>query len=166
MLSDGEKLITLMLTDIMKGLKTQSDIEPDFVSDAIHGGHLWALKHRYSGIFHGSDSDEELSRRVGKILSMCSFVEYSINALPPAERDEIPAVDRKVFVGFDGNGEDEFSVAKFMVEKMGYFEEFKGREFNSHMPTVDRYERMVEAWDHVRGSGPLNLDQIKTVLAA
>ena len=167
MLTEGEKLLAIMLCDIMKKVGADSDIEPDFVADAIHGGQLWALKARYSGIFHGEDHSEDTAREVGKILSMCSFVEWSINQLPAAEQAEIPAEDKIVFVGFDGNNEEHFSVAKFMVEKMGDFAEFKGRDFNSHAPMVTQYNRQVDAWDHVRGgTGALSLEQIKTILAA
>jgi hypothetical protein len=38
------------------------------------------------------------------------------------------------------------SIARFLVEKMGRFESFKGRNFNSDSPVVDRYRVMTAAF--------------------
>jgi len=55
------------------------------------------------------------------------------------------------FYGFDGNNEGEYmSIARFLVEKMGRFESFKGRNFNSHVPLVDRYRVMIAAFEPIR----------------
>ena len=57
------------------------------------------------------------------------------------------------FFGFDGNYESEYmSIARFLVEKMGRFETFKGRDFNSHVPVVDRYRVMTAAFEPMRTS--------------
>jgi hypothetical protein len=53
--------------------------------------------------------------------------------------------------GFDGNTEGEYmSIARFLVEKMGRFEALKGRDFNSHVPVVDRYRVMSAAFEPMR----------------
>jgi uncharacterized protein len=42
-LSDGEKLILLMLADMYKGMKIKGDFDPDFISSTIHNNHLWGF---------------------------------------------------------------------------------------------------------------------------
>ena len=42
------------------------------------------------------------------------------------------------------------SIARFLVEKMGRFEALKGRDFNSHVPVVDRYRVMSAAFEPMR----------------
>ncbi|MFG6083671.1 YfbU family protein [Paracoccus litorisediminis] len=42
------------------------------------------------------------------------------------------------FAGFDGNNETlHMSAARFMVEKLGRFDRFAGRDFNSHYTAVE-----------------------------
>ena len=49
-LTDGEKLILLMLTDIYDKLGVQGEIDPQFVRSAIFDNMLWGLSWKYSGI--------------------------------------------------------------------------------------------------------------------
>jgi hypothetical protein len=64
--------------------------------------------------------------------------------------DEAGYLDPK-FLGFDGNYETEYvSIARFLVEKLDNFSKFKGREFNSHTPMVERYKRMCAKFDLIR----------------
>ena len=56
-----------------------------------------------------------------------------------------------MFSGFDGNYESEYmGIARFLVEKMGRFESFNGRSFNSHIPMVGRYSAMTTAFEPMR----------------
>lgn len=61
-LSDGEKLIIIMLSELFKQLKLKSDIDTSILEEVIYGGHYWALGWAYSGLFHGHrDSDAVVS---------------------------------------------------------------------------------------------------------
>lgn len=54
------------------------------------------------------------------------------------------------FPGFDGNNEGKLmSYARHVVETEGRFEhvERAARDFNSHMPTVELFQRMISAWE-------------------
>jgi len=54
-------------------------------------------------------------------------------------------------MGFDGNNETEhMSIARFLVEKLRRFENFKGRSFNSHMPKVASYRKMIQLFEPMR----------------
>jgi len=55
------------------------------------------------------------------------------------------------FAGFDGNNESEhMGIALFLVEKMDRFTRFKGRDMNSHHPSVDTYARMFAVFEPIR----------------
>ena len=63
-----------------------------------------------------------------------------------------PAYDMAAikFPGFDGNNETKLmSYARHVVEGEGRFEyvERSSSSFNSHMPNVELYQRMISAWE-------------------
>lgn len=167
-LSDGEKLIAIMLADIMDANKIRGEVDPDFIKEAITSGHLWALKWEYHGIFHGEDEDEPVVKETAEILDMCRVVEGSINQLSPEELEAIPEHDRKVFVGFDGNHDRHYGVARMFIQHLGRWEEFKDRGLNSHGPSLERYRAMLPVYEGVRKQSdiPFPLKDIQTVLAA
>jgi uncharacterized protein YfbU (UPF0304 family) len=56
------------------------------------------------------------------------------------------------FPGFDGNNETKLmSYARHVVENENRFEsvERSFQDFNSHMPTVEIYQRMISAWERL-----------------
>ena len=172
-LSDGEKMIAVMLRDIYKQLKlTNGEIDPDFISDVIFGGHDWALKWEMQGLFHDHHDDPRALRLVVDVLDMWSFIEEAYEKLPKKDRGRIEkeAGTHVRFVGFDGNNEGEhMSIARFLVEKMERFSRFKGRDLNAHMRTLEAYRRMVSAFEPIRrtlvGHG-LSASQVISILQA
>jgi uncharacterized protein len=153
----SEKLILWMLAEIMKRQKEPSkDPEKrtiDLIQDVIYGGHYWALEWELSGIFDPSvDKRESVSLVVG-VLTMWDFIEQAYKGFSPADKalleEEVEYLGKDPkFEGFDGNDETEFmSIARFLVEKLERFLRFKGRELNSHMPTVHRYQRMSREFE-------------------
>lgn len=174
-LTPGEKLILLMLCDLHKHHKVKSETDPDFVRDAILEGHLWALGWEYTGIFGGDDTDEEVVSEVGEIMTMWRVLEDSFNALAAADQAKVlEAIDpwpEVKFRGFDGNNEStHMSAAGFMINKLDRFAEFKGRDLNAHMPTLDAHRRMLGEFNPImrRGIGHGRLssaDVIKIIRA-
>src|SRR5262249_42597118 len=132
-LSDGEKLILVMLCDLYKHLKVKSDIDPDFVLAAIHNNHPWGLRWTYPGIYSGEEPpSRELVLETADIMQMWSTLERSYAQLSQPEKQQIERdaepFGRDVrFEGFDANHEPQHSVAQFLVDELNRFEEFKGR---------------------------------------
>jgi uncharacterized protein len=151
---DGEKLIVIMLADLLEAGKVKGEIDPDFVREAITSDHMWALRWKYPGIYHEGGDDPEEVKETADILDMCRIIEGSIAHLDEAERNTISEDDRKVFFGFDGNHEPHIGIARMFIEKLGRWEEFKGRALNAHMTTLPIYRRMKERYDRTsRASG-------------
>ena len=152
-INDGEKLILMMLCDLYKHQEVDSDIDPEFVSKMIHGGHYWALEWEYSGLFHGHVDSPRVVSEVCDVLDMWSFIErgYAKLSEKDKERVESEAAPFVTFGGFDGNNEsDHRSVALVMINDTGRFNCFKDRDLNSHLPSINAYRRMLAVFEPMR----------------
>jgi uncharacterized protein YfbU (UPF0304 family) len=145
-----------MLCQLFKHLEVDSEIEPDFIEAVIYGGHYWALGWEYPGIFHDSQDKSQVVTEVVDILDMWSFLESGFAKLSKKDKGRVEAEAEPfgkyvTFTGFDGNNESQYcNVARFLVDKLGRFSEFKGRELNAHMPTIDTYRRMLAVFEPIR----------------
>lgn len=74
------------------------------------------------------------------------------------------------FRGLDGNNENEYmAAAGFLVNDLEKFPTFRGRDLNSHMPSLDTYGRMLAIYKPLRNSYDfdlLNAEQIIRILNA
>ncbi|MEM7690118.1 MAG: YfbU family protein [Pseudomonadota bacterium] len=170
-MSDGEKLIAMMLADLMRAGKISGEIDPDFVIEAIAGDDLWALKDRYHGLFHNDGPSDDEVNETYDILEMARAVEFSIDRLSDEEKAEIEENDRQVFIGFDGNHDPHLGVPRMAIEKLNKWQEFSERPLNCHHTILPRYRRQIQVFEHIkrteRRNGPwLSLNQIQRVLAA
>jgi uncharacterized protein len=151
--SEGEKFTTLMLCEVYKHLKIKGEINPKFVEAALHGGHYWALRWQYPGIFHCEEDKDETVNEVVDILDMWSFMERGYRALSAKEKARVakeaaPFGGDVRFLGFDGNNESaHLSVAGFLINELDRFSEFKGRDLNSHWHSIDGYRRMLSIFE-------------------
>jgi uncharacterized protein YfbU (UPF0304 family) len=176
-LTDGDKLVVVMLRDIYKHLKLEhGEIDPDLVADAIFGGHLWAPKWQMQGLFHDHEDTEAELRFVTSVLDMWHFLESGYSQLSKKDKEWVAKEadlvgDNLAFEGFDGNDEGTFmSIAGFLVENMRRFPRLKGRgTTNSHAPRVGAYRRMLTVFDPIRRNimgNDLSAAQIVEVLKA
>jgi len=174
-LSDGEKLIVLMLSELYEKLDVKGEIEPEFIKSAIYSDQLWGLKWKYSGIPFEESDEPAIVKEVVDILDMWSFIERGYSKLSEEQKEKLETdvphfgKDPK-FIGFDGNNETEYmDTAMFLVNELERFQEFSGRIFNSHCPSIYSHNRMLDAFDPIRKTlsyEPLNLDQLTTILKA
>lgn len=157
-LTDGEKLIVLMLCDMHKALNLNGTIDPDFVRSTLVSGDLRQLKWQMDGLLHRREDGDNTVQEVGDILSMWSAIERGYKRLSAAGKQEVEAeagpLGRGVrFSGFDGETEREHrDVAHFFIETTGRFERFQGRNLDAHMPTLDGYRRMLNVFAPMRPS--------------
>jgi uncharacterized protein YfbU (UPF0304 family) len=155
-ITDGEKLTLGILAEIHKHLKVKGELEPDFIMDAIYGGHYWGLSWRYSGIFHGHEDSRRSLSEVVDILDMWSLIESGYAALTAkdkarVEKEAEPFGKNPRFRGFDGNNESEhMGIANFLISKLERFSSFEGRDLNSHMPSLETYQRMLRVFEPMR----------------
>jgi uncharacterized protein YfbU (UPF0304 family) len=175
-LTDGEKLILLMLSEIYEKLGVYGETDPKFVRSTILNDMLWGLTWKYSGIPFEKTENPAAVSDVVSILDMWRLIEQSYAKLPPADKkrietDAVPFGKNVSFLGFDGNNESEYmAIARFLVEDIGTFEYFKGRDFNSHVPSsLASYKRMYAVFEPMRrtlDNRDLSASQIIEVLNA
>jgi uncharacterized protein YfbU (UPF0304 family) len=172
-LTDGEKLILLMLAEMYEKLQIDGETKPDFLRSAIFNDHLWAIRWKYSGIPFEPTDDPPVVREVVDILDMWTFIEYAYSNLDKEQRqklalDAAPFGENPRFSGFDGNHESEhMSVAMFLVNQLDRFQEFKGRNFNCHHRSLDTHRRMLAAFEPLRSSladSSLSVEQLTKIL--
>jgi uncharacterized protein YfbU (UPF0304 family) len=124
----------------------------------------WIFEHLYE------EMSEEECQEVLDILEMHRAFAWSyMDATGKKEVDD----DRLRFRGFDGNNESsQLSYASYFVIELERFQELLyGKEysdFNSHMPTMDRYRRMLSVWKTFGKPNQmrLSMEQIEQVLGA
>lgn len=85
---------------------------------------------------------------------MWTFIESAYEELDAASKQLLkddPEIVQVQFTGFDGNNESEYmSVARFLINQLDRFTEFKNRELDSHYPMIGRYRRMYSIFEPVR----------------
>lgn len=174
-ITDGEKLILLMLSELYEKMGVDGEIDPEFIKSAIFRDQLWGIPWKYSGIPFEDQETPEIVKEVVDILDMWSFIEYGYQELTAEEKAQLevdadPFGKEPKFQGFDGNNETEYmSVASFIVNDLDRFEKFKGRSMNSHMPSIESYKRMLSVFEPMRRnliSGRLSLSSLTAILKA
>ncbi len=169
-LSDGERLILLMLSEVHEHLKIQNGVDTKLVKSAIYDGNLWALERKFTGVFHGYEAPPEIVKETADILDMWRFIETSYKNLSAEDKARIkteaePFGEHVQFRGFDGNGESTYiGVARCYVDEFDSFSLFKGRDFDSHLPSMDRYRRMYAVFEPIRTSADLTATQLIEIL--
>ena len=83
-LSDGEKLILLILADMYKHLEIEGNFDPDFIATTIHDDHLWGFKWKYTGIpFEKRPARGERDRRLGELEP--KLEQFAMNSRSPPQ---------------------------------------------------------------------------------
>ncbi len=173
--SDGEKLLAIMMRDVYRHFKIEGEVDADFISEVIYGGHYWAAKSKMGGLFTDYEDDTRDVHFVYDVLDMWRFIEYGYKKLSKKDKDRVekeaqPFGEHVKFIGFDGNNEtSHMGIAQFLIEKMGLWSQFKGRELNSHCATLTGYRRMLEVFGPMRAKlvgAELDADQLIQILKA
>lgn len=174
-LTNPEKLILLMLSEIQEKLGINDDTTK-LITKSIYSNNTWALSWELNGVV--GDSPDETPKEVKEvfdILDMWGFIEDSYSSLNQSDKDKIeqeaePFGKYVRFIGFDGNNETEhLSVARFLIEDMNRFSHFKGRELNSHSPSLNSNLNMFSIFEQIRpklDGRLLHVDEIIEILKA
>jgi uncharacterized protein YfbU (UPF0304 family) len=172
-LSDGEKLILVMLSEIYKHHEIDGEIDPDLVLTSIFNDKAWGLKWEYGGLFNNPEDNPPVVEETCEILNMYRLLTSSFNKLSAAEQARVkteaaPFSDYVEFRGFDANNDEHFGVVSYLVKDLERYDELKGKYLNSHSSgTIATYRRMLKVFEPMASSYPhdgLSADQIIKVL--
>ena len=110
------------------------------------------------------------------VLEMFSLTMFHFQQLPASEQEQVRAelgysahgLDK--FPGFDGNNDDHYGVASYLVQHLKRFKDLPGAMNNSHTQTsLPRYRKMLSVYLPMRdrlGSGRLTSKQIIEIFSA
>jgi uncharacterized protein YfbU (UPF0304 family) len=152
--SNEQKLIITLLTDIHAKLDIKNSVDPLFVQRMVNDDQAWALGWAYPGIYENVETPQNV-RLVADILEMWEVLEREFSALSVEQKQRLeelaPVFGGDVtFHGFDGNSEyRERSIARILVNDLGRWTRFEGRDLNSHMPSIEGYQRMLQAFENL-----------------
>lgn len=147
-LSDGERLIVIMLAEVMEALKLNREVDPALLKTLACYGDDWAIKRKYSGIFGSEGPKQADVSETTDILWMWGIIEHSLRELAGPEAEQAQEWRWTQFSGFDGNNDAHHGIAHTMIRELGDFEEFKDRPLNSHSQTsLPRYRSMFKKFD-------------------
>lgn len=176
-MTDSEKLILLMLSEIHQELNIKNGLDSELIGSAIRDDNAWAIQFKYGGVLP-FDPEYELPPVVSEvidILDMWSFIERGYKNLTDKEKQAIAAAlplfgKNPQFNGFDGNNETEYmSAAGFLINDLKRFGEFSGRELNSHSPSISKHRTRLEAFKQIRGKldgRDLNRSELEKILGS
>ena len=160
-LSDGEKLILAMLCDIHKALQIKGDVDVDSIRSSIDTGNAVTDIGNAVANTGKRQPGNEPSKEVGQILEMWSAIERGYKRLSLEEKEQVEAeagpLGRGVrFSGFDDETEcNHRDAAHALIEELGRFERFQGRNLTAHMPMLDGYRRMLRLFASI---GPVSAE--------
>lgn len=174
-LSDGEKLILVMLSEIYKHHEIQGEINPDLVLASIFSDKAWGLKWEYGALFNSQEEKSSEVQETCDILDMYRLLTPSYEKLSDAEKQRIqaestPFDDNVKFQGFDGNNDPHYGITTYLVGQLKRYTEVP-LGLNSHTSsTLGQYRRMLAAFKPmIAESYPregLTADQIIKILTA
>jgi uncharacterized protein len=153
----------LIIANQLKILERLCPEDADYYTQhrkAIEGGYKlhysWLVEH-----FSMEMSMEEC-KEVLDILDMYRAITFSYKKL-----ENKTGIDesRVRFRGFDGNNEGkQHSYALYFIVDLGRFEELRNNkgytDFNSHMPVLEKYRRMLQLWQSYDNKQELNRAQL------
>jgi uncharacterized protein len=106
----------------------------------------------------------EKSREVLDILSMYEALNYCYDGMNDKSGIDKGSIQ---FCGFDGNGEsDLMEYARYLVEDQKRFAGLDIKYFDSHSPSVDTYQRMLEVWRSIDNKYRPSKDDAIRIIAA
>ncbi|MGF6710343.1 uncharacterized protein YfbU (UPF0304 family) [Luteibacter sp. W1I16] len=156
-LTDAEKLMLAMVAEMHQAAGIKNGINAKLIHDALWSGNEWAIRWDVQLPWSSDQENPPYVDHVVDVLDMWSFIEEGFAALPAADvqrvLDETESTLAPTLPGFDGNNEtDEYSAARFLIDTMGRFSRFAGRDLNSHHDTIARSNRRLAVFDPIRVS--------------
>jgi len=120
----------------------------------------------FENISDGLTEDE--CKNVLNILDMYSALHYSSTK---SESDKFKDHSWVKFQGFDGNNESSYrAYCRYFIVDLNRFKELcydqDFPDFNSHMPSIPKYNAMLDIWLEMKRPFELNADQAIAILEA
>lgn len=171
-LSNAEKLILVMLSDISEKLHIDHGIDAKLVKSAIHSDNLWGLDWKYPGLGTTDKPAPAAVNDITHILEMWSYIEEGYKELTSDEKTRVKndagLSGPPRYVGFDRDLEQEFdSIANFLIYDLKMFKKFKHDSDDSRGAKMPDYKKMLKVFETIKpelGLRHLNPVQLVSIL--
>jgi hypothetical protein len=150
-MTQSERLLGVMLAELMETIGTKGEIDPTFVKRMLINHDDWALEYRYHGFLNREEPPAAaVVEETGSIMMMMSHIERSVEELKAQGGADLSESYALKFRGFDGNNDDHHGVAHTLVHELDRFGEFHDRALNSHsMATLQTYRRIMPVYNGI-----------------
>lgn len=139
-----ERLILANQFKILSIIDEENSEGHRYSEDIVTHGFEGIYDELYTGIY--DPIPEGICTETFDILDMFRGIETGIASLKEEEKNELD-LDRIEFKGFDANNDRHYGFMKFLVDRGGRYDEYKGKYINSHtMSTIDKYRRMLNVF--------------------
>lgn len=158
-LTDTERLLLANQYEILGLLKQDKSYSQ--TAENLRNGHKWLYEQHATTI--SDNLPDAQAERVLSILNIYKDLKDSYQKLSDKSGIEPHLV---TFLGFDGNNEADLRIFTQALTENGNYSETIGKTApNSHMPTTDIYNKMIDAWQKIgKLEYPLSRDQIMSIL--
>lgn len=129
---------------------------------ALKGGYSLHYEWMIDGFEKELSADE--CEEVLEIMRMYSILKLSFDQLE--DKNEINK-ERITFQGFDQNNERRrMFYVRYILRDLGRYEELNNRgDFNSHLPMLRKYKRMLAAWNDINNKHRLTKEEMILITA-
>ena len=135
-LANQFKILSIIDEDNSEGHKYSEDI--------VTHGYEGFYDELYTGIYDPIPA--EICTETSDILDMYRGIETGIASLKEEEKKGLD-LEKIEFKGFDANNDRHYGFMKFLVDRGGRYDEYKGKYINSHtMSSIDKYRRMFNVF--------------------
>ena len=168
-MTDVERLIFLMLSEINEKIGIESNILPDFITTTN-------LRDKQFPFIESSRNEKNLlsiTKEVISILDMWIDIQRSHNSLTNEKREvleiNVPYIGNKpVFSGFNITYEKDYmELTQYLVGEIERFRKLWVSDFVSKTSTLNGYKRMLDVYMPIRKACPnklLTLNQLCEIL--
>lgn len=167
-LTHGERLIIVMLAEVMEALSLNKEIDPALVKTLAIDNDGWALRRQYPGLFESSAPSDDVVKETTDILWMFGIIESSIDRLSGDEAEAAKGWHYGKWRGFDANNDPHYGVARTMIETLGEFADSrKDGNLNSHSQmSLPAYRAMYAKFERYVNAGkaaPLSFEALSDI---
>ncbi|EPK8200537.1 YfbU family protein [Morganella morganii] len=154
--SQADKLQLLMMCDIYRALGIGNSFNPDVIEEAISTDNYWAIGWNNEALNDGNELPEKV-RFVIDTIEMYSLLDYTYSNMSDDDKKLVStevqffsSEHSTTFPGFDGNNEHKYIQIARLLKMLGAFEDSDITK-NSHHPSIETYQRMLDVFLSVRG---------------
>ena len=154
-LSNAEKLILVMLSDITEKLHIDHGIDPKLIKSAIHSGNTWAIDSKYPGLGEAEETMPPLVSEITNILEMWTYIEEGYKELGGDDKALVKTsaglANAPRYNGFDRDTEArEYNIAYFLIYDLKLFKKFKHDDASVRGAKMATYQAMYKVWETIK----------------